>query len=326
MSDSDDARSRRDRVAGPPGGGFSGRPRIRRGDRVSVVATGFACRPEKLHRGVRALAALGFDPVIGEHVADVAGYLAGDDAARLADLNAALRDPTVRGIWFARGGYGTARLLPKVDWRALRRDPKVLIGYSDLTALFLPALDRTRALCVHGPVVTELGDRRTWHRPSLAAALSGRPIVMRVPRRAIVAPGRASGRLVGGNLTVMTHLVGTPYFPDLSGSVLMIEETGEEAYRVDRLLAHLVLAGAFSRLAAVLIGSVAAPATKRSFPPDRRVADVLAERFGALGVPVVSALPFGHEGGQWSLPLGARAIVDANRGTVRIAGPAPRRT
>ncbi|HKQ61654.1 MAG TPA: LD-carboxypeptidase, partial [Candidatus Polarisedimenticolaceae bacterium] len=146
---------------------------LARGDTVAVVASGFAVRPEPLAAGLTELRRMGYEPAPGRNLAAREGYLAGSDATRLADLLAAWRDPRVRAIWFARGGYGTARLLDAIPWKELRRRPKLLIGYSDLTALFPVAAERTGSRCIHGPLVAELGRPEAFHRASLRAALAG---------------------------------------------------------------------------------------------------------------------------------------------------------
>lgn len=267
---------------------------------------------------MRALRRMGFDVVVGRSVLARDGYLAGADPARAADLAAMIDAPHVRAIWFARGGYGTARILGRVPWRRLARRPKLLIGYSDLTGLLCAAVERARVPCLHGPVVTELGDREAFHGPSLRALLAGREIEMRFGSREILAPGRASGALVGGNLTVLTSLWGTRYQPDLRDKILLLEEVGEEAYRLDRLLTQLRLAGAFERVAGVILGAFDARARRR-FPPARALGEILLENFLPLGVPVVVGLPLGHRRGKWTVPLGGTVRLDTARGRVRFA-------
>jgi len=261
---------------------------------------------------------MGFEVALGGHVLSSAGYLAGDDYARAADLRAMLLDPGVKAVWFARGGYGTARLLRRVPWSALKRRPKLLVGYSDLTALFCAAVQRSGSRCLHGPVVTELGQRESFHAASLRDLLAGRPILMRLRKAQVLVAGRARGRLLGGNLTVLAHLQGTPYAPDLRRRVLFIEEVGEQAYRIDRALTHLKAAGAFRDLAAVLVGRCDVP-RRRVFPPDRELGDLLVENFGSLGIPVVTGIPAGHLPGKWTLPLGGLTEVDTAARTVRLS-------
>jgi muramoyltetrapeptide carboxypeptidase len=284
---------------------------------VGVVATGFAVRHAPLDAGIEQLRRSGYRVVTGEHVRRRDGYLAGDDAQRAEDLRSILRRPEISTVWFARGGYGTARLLGEVPWQVVRRDPKLFIGYSDLTALFNAVVDRSRALCLYGPVVTELGDRSRWHGPSLRALSAGRSWSLRLRRGQVLAPGRAAGTLIGGNLTVLGHLLGTRYAPVFRDRILFLEDAGEQTYRIDRMLTQLRQSGAVRRVAGVLLGSFSIP-PRRRFPPDRSIDDVLSEAFADLGVPVVRGLTAGHVESKRTLPLGAYAEIDTDGLAVRF--------
>jgi len=290
---------------------------LKRGDTVGVVSTGFAVEPGRLTRGIARLERLGFQVVVGRHALDRQGYLAGDDDARAEDLLRMLRAPEIRAVWFARGGYGTARILDRVPWRALARSPKLFVGYSDLTALFAPAIDRANALCLYGPVVAELGDRFAWNVSSLVRLLAGRPFEMRIGRRNVLVAGRARGRLVGGNLTVLAHLCGTRYEPDCRGAILFFEDAGEPTYRIDRMLSQLRQAGWLARLRGVVVGGIDVPKRKR-FPPDRPLDDVLAEALVPLGVPVVRHVVAGHVRCKRTLPLGGTCEIDTRAGILRV--------
>jgi muramoyltetrapeptide carboxypeptidase len=285
---------------------------------VGVVTTGFAVRPRSLKAGVARLRAMGLTVILGEHVLSQDGYLAGSDELRLADLNRLLRDSSVQAIWFARGGYGTSRLLDRVDWVALSTHPKLLIGYSDLTALFAPAIERTGRVCVYGPVVSELGDPGAYHAPSLGRLLRGQPVDLPVPRRQVLRAGRARGRLLGGNLTLLVHLLGTRHAPDLRGAILLLEDVGEEVYRLDRMFVQLRMSGALREVRAVALGSFDAPPTERDFPPDRDLEEVVRESFVPLGIPVVTGLPVGHVPRKRPLPLGGLAELDTTAGLLRV--------
>lgn len=297
---------------------------LSRGDHVGIVATGFAAPPDALGAGVAALERRGLVPVLFPHVLAVDGYLAGDDDARAGDLDAAVCDRALAAIWFARGGYGTARILDRFDLARLVRRPKLLVGYSDLTALFSALLSRTSTVCLHGPLVAELGRKAAFHAPSLAAALAGRETRRRVLARDVLRAGRARGRLMGGNLTVLCHLLGTRHMPDLRGAIVFLEETGEEAYRIDRLFQHLVMSGALSGVRAVVLGTFHAPPTARSFPGDRALDAVLRDHLLPLKVPVVCGVPAGHGPGKWTLPLGGTASLDTVAGFLAFdPRPAP---
>lgn len=257
--------------------------------------------------------------VEGPHLRDRDGYFAGSDEARAGDLNLLLRDPSIGAIWLARGGYGASRILDRVDWRAARGRPRILVGYSDATALFAAGARRGAPWSsLYGPVVTEIADPALWHRPTLLALLDGAPIEVPIPRRGVLAEGRARGPLAGGNLTVLTHLLGTPHMPRLRGAVLFLEDVGEETYRLDRSLVHLRQSGALDGVRGVILGAFDPPPTRRTFPPDRPFREVVRETFGDLGIPVVSGLRAGHVPAKRTLPLGGEVRLDTRRGTIRI--------
>lgn len=319
----DDIRLRRARVARVAAEtGFLGsdvRPKLSAGDRVAVVATGFAVRARAVRDGMAALVTAGYDVVPAAHLFERDGYLAGTDAQRAGDLNTALRDRSIRAVWFARGGYGTARLLAHVDWDALRASDKLLVGYSDLTALYAPVVSARRVRCLYGPVVSEMGNPAAYHAPSLHALLRGEDWSLPLRAAQIVRAGRARGPLVGGNLTVLVHQLGTPYAAKLAGGILFLEDIGEEAYRLDRLLTQLASSGALREIAGVALGHFGVPRRARAFPPDRKLHEVLFERFAALRVPVVRGIPCGHRPGKRTLPLGAQVRLDTRAGVLELA-------
>lgn len=286
---------------------------------MGVVAPGFAVRREVLAAGVRRIERMGHPVVLGKSVLARRGYFAGDDVDRADDLSRMLRDRTVRGVWFARGGFGTSRLLHRIDWDALRADPKVLIGYSDVTALFSAVARHAPQPCLYGPVVADLGDPRSYHRRSLEHLLRGSPVEVPLADGQVLRHGEAEGTLVGGNLTVLVHLLGTPDFPPLDGRILFLEDTPESTYRLDRMLTQLRGSGALHSVKGVLLGALSAAPSGRSFPPDRRLGELLAETFLDLRVPVVRRLPAGHVPGKRTLPLGGVARIETRAGVVRLA-------
>ena len=299
-------------------------PLLKAGDAVGIVAPGFAMRPEPLAAGLETLRNWGYRPLLGSAVRSRSGYFAGDDEARLEDLIRFATDPETTAVWFARGGYGTARLLDAFVEAVGRKRLPTFFGFSDATALFAAILTRRMGVAVHGPLVIELGDVRRVHRASLTALISGGQYEKRLKSGSALVRGRAEGRLMGGNLTVLTSLLGTNHFPDLRGSILFLEEIGEEVYRIDRMLTQWRTAGALRGVRGVLLGHFATPKRKR-FPPDRRLREVFEEAFAPLGVPVLSGAPCGHRSRQRSLPLGGRAWIDADRGRFGVeARPAPR--
>lgn len=307
------------------------------GARVALVApAGPLGTPAELERALDNVRTFGWEPVPGAHVSARRGYLAGSDAERLADLNRALRDDAVDAVWCVRGGYGVMRLLDGVAYDALRRRPKPIIGYSDVTALHAAVGRHCQIVTVHGPtarsVITPFS-RNSFER---ALCFGEDPCGTAHGARTLrVGPsGVARGRLAGGNLAVLTALVGTPYFPDLHGALLVLEDVHEAVYRVDRMLRQLLLSGALAHVTALAFGAcTACPAGGDDAPPahhegddsrdpvdaDRRALDdVLREIADCLDVPCVSGLPIGHIDEQWTLPLGARATLDAEALTLTV--------
>lgn len=274
---------------------------------VGVVAPSFAVPPDELASGLAALGRIVRQVSVAEQVRAVDGYLAGDDAARAEALTAYWLDPAIDALWFARGGYGCTRLLDALPWRRLRRRSKLLIGYSDATALFVAALADPEMRCLHGPVVTELGRGTGFHRPSLLAGLRGESQRFGFRKRDVLASGRARGRLIGGNLATLASVAGSRHLPRMKGSILLLEEIGEKLYAIDRSLQQLRSTRRLEGIAGVVVGDMQ-PLARKRFPPERELDAVLCEAFP--GVPIVRGLPFGHLARRRTVRLGATARLD----------------
>ncbi|HEX6058470.1 MAG TPA: LD-carboxypeptidase [Gemmatimonadaceae bacterium] len=295
-------------------------PSLAPGARVALVAPAGPLRgPEDVERGCANVRELGWEPVVGMHILERAAYFAGSDAVRLADLNAALRDPRIDGVWCLRGGYGVMRLLDGIDYDALRRRPKALLGFSDITALHAAVGVRCGLATFHAPVARNALSR--FSRDSLERAV-GRGIdpCGRAPDARTLRRGRVGGRLVGGNLALLAALAGTPYAPDLTDAILVVEDVGEAVYRVDRMLRQLLLSGALAGCRAIVAGAfteVPADASAGHAAAERTDAarttdDVVGEIAEILEVPCLAGIPVGHIDDQWTLPLGAAAELDAD--------------
>lgn len=295
-------------------------PVLRPGDPVMLVSPSGPTRPERVARGIELLTGWGLRPVLARHAYARQGYLAGGDELRAADLNAAFADPEVRGVICTRGGYGAQRVVDLIDMAAVRRDPKVVAGFSDITALQFALWRGARLASVHGPGAAWLDERTPLSSAeSLHAALmTTEPVTVAAARDeetyAVRVPGRATGPLLGGNLCLITASIGTPDMPDLTGAVLLIEEVQEPPYKVDRMLTHLRRCGALDGLAGVAVGQF----TECADGWDTTVVDVLADRLGDLGVPVLGGLPIGHGVGQLTVPVGTEAILDADAGILTV--------
>lgn len=298
-------------------------PALRRGDRVVVVAPSMPVFRDQLDAGCAALRDAGFDVRLGAHVHAVHGHLAGTDQERLHDLNDALRDPDVRAVWIGRGGYGLTRILEGVDWDALTADPKLLIGFSDVTALHTSAWRRLRLLTVHGQFAGRMhlvAQHPDAHR-HLLDLVTGRtgpgPLPPLGASARGVVPGVAEGPLVGGNLAVLASMVGTPDQLDAHGAVVLLEDVNEPPYKLDRALTQLRDAGVLDGVAGIVLGEWVA-----CDPPEGRWSatadETAAERLGDLGVPVLAGLPVGHVDRHLALAHGARVAVDSRAGELRL--------
>lgn len=305
-------------------------PKLAPGSRIALVApAGPLLERDDITRAAELCRALHYEPLLGDHAGHKYGYLAGTDDERVNDLNAALRDPSVDAIWCLRGGYGTMRILHRLDFEALARRPRALIGFSDITTILVTAVGRAGVVAFHGPVArAAMPAFSRWHFERVLSCaepagrlgrLPARPDVLipRDDRIVTLFGGVAEGPLVGGNLTLLQCLIGTPYFPDLDGAILFIEEVGEALYRVDRMLAHLRLIGALDRLAGIVVGRFSE--LQRQIPDGALGLDeVLNTYFRPLGIPVGYGFPIGHIDDQWTLPLGVRARFDADAGELEL--------
>lgn len=297
---------------------------VRPGGCIGVVAPAGPVVPERLEAGLARLHSWGYRTRVGEHVLDRRGYLAGDDAARAADFNRIWADPEVDAVICARGGYGAMRILERVDWAMVRATPKFFCGFSDITALHLAMARRAGLVTFHGPMVAAFGDAEAYNGEGLRRALESTEAVGEIPwpdgaNGITLRPGVAEGRLLGGNLTLLTALLGTPWEPDLSGCVLLLEDVGEAVYRIDRMLMQFRLSGRLRRVAGILFGETAAPQGEQ---PTLTLMDVLREHLGGLGVPVLYGFPCGHGAHRATLPLGVRVRLDAGAGRLTILEPA----
>jgi len=256
-------------------------------------------------------------------------YLGGTDEERAGEINEYLRDPKVRMIMPVRGGFGVSRILDRIDYDALRRDPKVIAGYSDLTALHLAAARHARVVTFHSPMAM----RDLWRENEKAYAFPAKSFrrsvfadqysvgqkgfVVETPeghQHSTLVGGRATGRLLGGNLSLVVTLMGTPHALEPKGAILFLEDVSEPAYRIDRYLSQLRLGGVLDQVAGVVLGSF----TTKEETEEKDTQRVLKEYFGKLKVPVVTDYPVGHTPKNATLPHGALVELDADRGTLKV--------
>lgn len=295
-------------------GAFRYPPPLQPGDRLRVIAPSGALRElDSFNQGLEVWRSWGFGVDVGPGVGDQWGYLAGADDNRRQQLGHALADPTYKGILCARGGYGGTRLLEGWQWPQAM-PPKWLIGFSDITSL-LWSLGQQAIVGVHGPLLTTLAAEPDWSQQRLRDLVMGH----RLPplHGDGWGGGVVTGRLWPANLTVATHLLGTVHEPDLTGAILAFEDVTEAPYRIDRMLTHWRMAGKLAAVKGIALGRFSRCEPAEGIP-SFTVAEVLRDRLGNLGIAVVSGLPFGHDGDNAALPVGAVARLDGDAGRLEI--------
>ena len=310
-------------------------PPLAAGSRVAIISPSFAVlSAQQLLDAEAELTASGFIPVVMPHAQDTYGYLAGTDADRAADIMAAFLDPEIRAIWCVRGGYGAARALPYLDFDLIRQNPKPLVGYSDHTALQLALLARADLPSFHGvfrrpsaesPSATLLQSMYVEGRPKVVLPVADVSAEVGGGEPVVLIEGSATGRLIGGNLTVFQSLLGTPYMPNLDGAILFFEDVHEAPYRVDRMLNQLRQTGILDRAAGLLLGQFTYDrdaVRARPGPPDDGPYDmetVLQDSVRDLKLPVIANLPFGHIKNQLTLIQGATTTISTSPHSIQLA-------
>lgn len=302
--------------------------RLAPGARVAVVAPSGPVAGELLAAGLDILRGWDLDPVVAPHALDrhaAFDYLAGTDAGRAADLQAAWCDPSVDAVLCARGGYGAQRMADLLDWEAMRAaGPKVFVGYSDITALHEAFATRLGLVTLHGPMTAGRDfAKNSRAREHLRATLFAPETVQTVRAPATgggaLVPGRARGVTLGGCLSLLAAELGSPTArPSARGGLLCLEDTGEETYRVDRYLTQLLRAGWFDGVRGIVLGSWA------DCDPYHELRPLLADLLGGLGVPVAEEFGFGHCEGALTVPFGTEAELDTEAGTLTLEEPALR--
>jgi muramoyltetrapeptide carboxypeptidase len=323
-------------LAATPGGGTEEEPRraalkppaLVQGDLIAIAAPAGPLHENTLRVAAENLERRGYAVKVAGAAAK-RGYLAGSDEARAGALNALIRDPSVRAIVCARGGYGSPRLLDRIDYEALRKDPKVIVGYSDITALLIAVERKAGVVAFHGPMGREwslgrgpsnFSEKFFWPAFATASPLFAnwggeRAPGMKTP--VTIVPGAAEGVLTGGNLSVLCSLLGTPYEVDARGAILFLEEVSEKTFRIDRMLNQLRLAGKLAQARGILLGGFTG-CDVRDPEGDLPLAVVFADYLGGLGIPVLAEFPAGHVPDQATLPLGVRVRLDSGARTLAI--------
>jgi muramoyltetrapeptide carboxypeptidase len=304
--------------------------RLKKHDVIGIITPASApSSDEKIDKGIHYLEQLGYRVKLGAHAKAVHGYFAGRDEERASDLNAMFADKQVKAIIAVRGGYGTPRLLEHIDYRVIKRNPKILVGYSDLTALQLAVFTKTKLLTFSGPMLAvEMSDKMDpftedffWRILTSPHPIGNVSNPDNKPLKILLSHSKkaqVTGRLLGGNLSMVTSITGTMFQPNFRDHIFFFEEVGEEPYRIDRMLTQLKLAGILRSIKALLIGSLidCVPADKAK--PSLSITEILAELTWDLKVPVLSGLAYGHLPRKLTMPIGLSAKVNSRSGTLEF--------
>lgn len=304
--------------------------RLAKGQTIGLIApSSNLSENEDIAYAIDVVKSFGFKVKQGKHLFERRGYLAGMDKLRADDVNTMFADPEVDAIVCLRGGYGSPRILPYLDYAKIKANPKVITGYSDVTALLNAITVKTGMITFHGPIANQRFSDYTLQsfkdvlfNPTANTLLGSPPPfeeregwVERENRLTIVSPGQASGRLIGGNLSLMVSLVGSKYEPDYTGKILFLEDVSEAPYRMDRMLTHLKLAGRLNKLAGIAFGKCTRCNSRgNTLSLEQVVNDLLKP----LGIPVISGLMIGHVEDMATVPVGAMASLDTSLGAIKL--------
>lgn len=298
-------------------------PRLKIGDTVGLINPASIIDAKDIEQVGQTLADLGLKVKLGRHVLDRYGYLAGTDRDRATDINTMFADKTVQAILTVRGGWGCNRILPLLDYKLIRAHPKIIMGYSDITSLLLAIYAKSNLITFHGPVGTS-----TWNGFSLdyvqKILFNGEATTLQNPLKTdqvipiqTITPGKAKGKLIGGNLSVLTAMIGSPYLPEWKNSILFLEEIGEEVYRIDRMLTQLKLAGILNQISGFIFGNC-----NKCDPeePEKSLTliQVLQDHIQPLKIPAWYGSAIGHIKDKFTLPIGVEVEIDASIGTVKM--------
>jgi muramoyltetrapeptide carboxypeptidase len=301
--------------------------KLNKNDVIGIISP--ASSPDELSRiehGVKYLESLGYRVKVGANVGKNHGYLAGTDQERVDDIHAMFRDKTIKAIFTLRGGYGAFRLLDKIDYRLVKNNPKIFVGYSEITALQMAFLEKAGLITFAGPMVavdfhdevSPFTNEHFWATITSNKKLGKLeyPENQKIP---FLQKGSASGRLIGGNLAVFAALLGTPYFPNLTGKILMIEDIGELPYRVDRMLNQLRLSGTLKKVKGIILGRFVDCHEHDLNKKTLTLGEVISDYIGNLKVPSIYTFPHGHIKDFITIPFGLKINLNATKGTVEFA-------
>jgi muramoyltetrapeptide carboxypeptidase len=295
--------------------------RLAKGDTVGLISPAGGLSSTEFDKALQNITDLGFKTKVGRYAREKNGFLAGTDQERLSDLHWAFTDSEVDAVWCVRGGYGVSRLLPEVDYQLIKKNPKIFIGYSDITALHVAIFQNCGLVTFHGPVAASTSSNYSKNNVFNVLINPSAPYRIELSpdnqskesnlfKTEVITPGKCRGRLVGGNLSLLSALAGTPFaLRNLKGKILFVEEINEQPYRIDRMLTQLRQSADLRSLAGIALG-VFEGCNPRDATSSQSLIEVLKDRLGDLGIPVIYGLSFGHIRDQFTLPVGIEAELD----------------
>lgn len=305
------------------------------GDTIGIISPSSAIFDSEPYAiAVETMEAMGLKVKLGEFVKSRYGHLAGTDEQRAEEFNVMFRDPSVKAVIALRGGSGAAQILDKIDYNGIAENPKIFIGYSDITALHLAIYEKTGLVTFHGPLAVSTWNQYayeyfkrllfnaetvTWKNPTY----KGGQLAQTANRTRTITPGKATGILLGGNLSVLTGIMGSPYFPkDWSNTILYLEDVGEAIYAVDRMMSQLYLGGVLEQISGFVFGKCSDCDPKGSSYGSLTLEEVIDYYIKPLGIPAYSGAMIGHINDNWTIPNGAEAEINATSGSIRLLAPA----
>ncbi len=292
-------------------------PRLVSGDTIGIAAPASPFDIKLFEAGLAVLKQMGFQVNVPEAVFEKNGYLAGSDPVRAKVLNRLFADPKIKGIVCARGGFGSMKILPFLDYDTIKANPKAFIGFSDISAVLSVLETKCDLVVFHGPVMTTLGRSSEKMKSSFLAALTSDQLIeISAVDGLCIRPGVAVGPVSGGNLATLCHLVGTPFEPAFNGKILLLEDCGEACYRIDRMLTQMKLAGCFRKIAGVALGSF------QDCGDSKNVNEVIREIFKEDEIPIMTGFEVGHGDRNMTIPFGVEAVLDTTKGSLCFKRPA----
>jgi len=291
--------------------------RLKPGDTIGIVAPASPFDQKTFGQGIRRLESMGFQTRVPDEIFEKNGYLAGSDSHRAGLVMQFFEDHSVNALLCARGGFGSLRILPLLDFNIIRQNPKIFVGHSDITALLAAITAKSRLVTFHGPLVTSLANAPEMTCSTLLTAISSNAIVELKPAQGItLKAGRARGRVIGGNLTTLCHMLATPFEPRFENQILLLEDRGEAHYRIDRMLFQMKLAGCFKGIAGLVLGSFQDCGSLDG------IFRIFKEHFNDMSLPILAGFDVGHGLQNMTMPVGLEATLDADEQILSFDQPA----